>query len=144
MLRADAVYQGTVTNACLMASKAKKTPGFQIFIETEDGENADHTIWLTPKNKDRAKADFETLGVDTAKLSSRAFIEHELPQAVIGKAVEFGTKSEEYNGQVRVKVSWLSPVGAADSGELAAEVAHIFGAPKPEPKNEDDEDPIHF
>jgi hypothetical protein len=130
MLQPDRTYIGTIVSARLMQSKAKKTPGFQLGIETSEGDTAEHIIWLTPKNKERAETDFQTLGVDLSRLGSRSYIEHELPGATIGKEIEFGTKSETYNDRTTVKVSWIQPAGAATTTDLADEVAHLWGGPQ--------------
>jgi len=125
-IRADRRYTGRVVEGSLYQSNNKKTPGFQLLIDCEDG-TAEYTIWLTEKNKDRARRDFDTLGVTAQMLTSRNGWTFEIPGAVAGREVQFGTVIEEYGGEPRVKVSWIGKPGAANAEELAASVASLFG-----------------
>lgn len=155
MIRADQVYQGHVGPGCkLIESSKSKTPGFQIFLQCADGD-IDYIIWITPKNKARAIRDFEVLGVEASALSSRQFILYQLPQQIGGKEVAFGTKSEVWQEQSRVKVAWIGKPGAGDEEVLATNVAKLFadaaGAPSaaeqpqaPPPTDEEPEDDIPF
>ena len=125
-IRVGKRYLGRVVEGRLFESSARKTPGFQILIDTEDG-SIEYPIWLTKKNRDKAIRDFETLGVDPAQLSSRNFLTYELPRVVQGCEVVIEPKEEEYNGKTSVKVPWIGKPGAASEEEIAASVAVFFG-----------------
>lgn len=144
-IKSDRTYVGTVlAGSHLFQSNAKKTPGFRVLLDCEDGETH-FDIWLTHKNSERAREAFVTLGADPEQLKSAAYLKYELAGAIVGKQVEFSTQAEEYRGEWKVKVQFIGPVGAADENALAAEAAHIFGGEKPTPpKVEDDDDSVPF
>jgi len=161
-IKADKVYQGRIRGGSrLMESAARKTPGFQVMLSCEDGDS-DFIIWLTPKNKEKALRDFETLGVDPARLGSQSYFLYELPLEIDGNEITFGTKAEEYNGNFTTKVAWIGKVGAGDEKALAASAAALFGngrssvsapassrpTPPPQPApdfaQEEVDDDIHF
>src|SRR5687767_14239824 len=104
-LRAEHGYNFTVTSGNLMQSR-KGTHGFQIFLECDEG-TTEFTIWLTDGNRNNALDAFKALGVSQRDLASRGFVEHQLPQAIVGRMVYGWMKAEEYNGKSRIKVDWI-------------------------------------
>lgn len=123
MLRPDAKYNGKVAGGSSLASSQTGTMFFQVNIECDEGETL-FQIWLTEKNRDRAIKYFEILGADISKLSNQTYLEYELPAAITGKEISFGTKEDEYNGIRKVKVSWI---GKKSDPNLSRGAAQFFG-----------------
>lgn len=128
----DQRYAGTIANGQLIESQ-KGTPGFQVQIDTENDGTMMHTVWITSANREYAEKDLVTLGADPAKLTSPSYLEHELPAAVVGVEVVFGTKEEVYKEKRSVKVAWIGKPKAPASSSLFGSVASIFGG-SPEPQ----------
>ena len=129
-LRADTRYTGNVTRGSLIES-GKGTPGFEILIECEDGSMV-HTIWLTPATIDKgyAQKDFAVFDVTEDQLQSESYLRNELPLAIVGKPVTFGTKEEEYKGEVKVKCAWIGKPKAPTAATLEGSVAAMFRGEK--------------
>lgn len=147
MLRPGERYVGRVVEGSrLFQSNAKKTTGFQVMLEVENGgpfpDKTDFTIWLTPKNKDRALGSFEALGVNESDLADAGFVQYQLPQVIVGREVEFEVKEETYRDQKQIKVAWIAPRGAADERGLVASVVGMFGGKAPEEPAATEEDPF--
>jgi len=143
MLQADQKYTGTIQNGSLIESQ-NGTLGYQVDLHCEDGD-AVFTIWLTEKNRQNATKSFEVLDADPAKLKDEEYLETGLGVSIVGKPVVFGTKSEEYEGRTRVKVSWIGKPGGRPG---SAKKAVSFFADQPEaaapdmPPATDDEIPF--
>ena len=99
------------------------TLGYQVMLECPEGSTS-FVIWLTDKNKERAKKYFEVLGVDPEKLRDWSYIEYQLALDIEGKEVSFGTKDEEYNGKHSVRVVWI---GRKSDPNLSRTAARYFG-----------------
>ena len=119
-------YTGTVTGGQLFESRLNLTPGYQVFIDCEDGQT-DYIIWLTPGNRKNMTRSFKVLGADMERMSSKSYLLNELAGVITGKEVTFEAKEEEYKGEVKVKVAWIGKVSAASEDELAGSVAALFG-----------------
>jgi hypothetical protein len=93
-------------------------------IECPEGATS-FVIWLTDKNRERARRYFEILGVDPAMLKDPGYIEYQMGLDIEGREVCFGTKDEEYNGKHNVKVVWI---GRKSDPNLSRSAARFFGA----------------
>lgn len=122
-------YNGIVESGSGIVESQTGTLSFQVMLSCEDGETS-FNIWLTEKNRDRALKYFEVLGADTARLSNQPYLEYELPTAIVGKEVSFGTKEEQYNGSAKVKVSWI---GKKSDPNVIRGAATFFGGKVPTP-----------
>lgn len=148
-LRADTRYTGTVARGTLVES-GKGTPGFELLFECEEGSMV-HTIWLTAATIDKgyAQKDFAVFDVTEEQLQSESFLRDELPLAIVGKPVTFGTKEEEYKGEVKVKCAWIGKPKAPTAATLEGSVAAMFRGEKagtalasPDPEFTDDDIPF--
>jgi len=124
-------YNFTVLGGNLMQSQGKGTPGFQVFLEHEEEGETDYTIWLTPKNREKAEADFATLGIQGDDLRNSTFMSHQIGDAIKGREVYGYMVEEEYKGKVTVKVGSIGQRRAGSSTELANTAASFFGAALP-------------
>jgi hypothetical protein len=129
-LRADTRYTGSVTRGNLIES-GKGTPGFEILIECDEGSMV-HTIWLTPATIDKgyAQKDFAVFDVTEEQLQSESFLRNQLPVAIVGKPVTFGTKEDEYKGEVKVKCAWIGKPKGPTAATLEGSVAAMFRGEK--------------
>lgn len=119
-------YIGTVASGSGLYESAKGTLGFQVMLHCEDGAT-DYTIWLTEKNAERAKRDFETLGVDPKRLANpKDFTK--IGDEIEGRKVSFETDEETYNERTKIKVKWISPLKDSGVGTLEQRAAVLFGA----------------
>jgi len=100
------------------------TLGYQVMLECPDGTTS-FVIWLTQKNRERARRYFEALGVDSELLKDSGYIEYQLGLDIEGRELSFGTKEEEYNGRHSVKVVWI---GKRSDPNLSRSAARFFGA----------------
>lgn len=132
-LKPNRTYSGQIAGgACMITSRAKGTLGFQMTIETEDGD-IDYTMWLTPGTRDNAIKTFtEVLGVKYSNLQNASYVENQLALDVAGVEVEFDTDENEFNGKTKTVVKWLNRP-SADGGDdpVAAAVAFFGGKVKP-------------
>ena len=87
-------------------------------------------IWLTQKNRERARRYFDVLGVDPGLLKDSSYIEYQLGLDIEGRELSFGTK-EEYNGKRSVKVVWDRK---ADRSQPVCGALPGFSAPLAMPK----------
>jgi len=122
-LKADAKYNGKVTDGSHIYVTQTGTLGYQVMLEWEDGDTY-FVIWLTEKNRARASKYFEILGVNAEKLKSQAYLEYQLALDIAGKEVSFGTRTEEYNGKTTIKVAWI---GKKFDPNLVRGAASFFG-----------------
>lgn len=126
-------YIGTIASGSGLYESAKGTLGFQVLIQCEDGAT-DYTIWLTEKNaaptKDggpsRAARDFETLGVNPARLKNAKDFTR-IGEEIAGREISFETDEETYNDKTKVKVKWISPKKDPGVGSLEERAASLFG-----------------
>lgn len=128
MLKIKHKYPGVVRPGSELFESQSGTLGFRVQLECEDGDTY-YDIWLTGKNKERARKVFvEALGVDPEQLPNANYLDMQLGLDIAGREVTFVTEEEEYNGKKRVKVAWLfkrsvsnrSPAKAAASFFQAA------------------------
>lgn len=131
-LKAKHKYHGSVRPGSELHESQSGTLGFQVMLECEDGDTS-YTIWLTGKNKERARKTFtEALGVDPDKLADPNYIEMQLGLDIAGREVTFVTDEEEYNGKRRIKVAWLfkrnktSGTPARTAAAFFAEQGHVI------------------
>lgn len=141
-LKVDHKYNGTVRDGSGLIETNTGTLGFQIMLECEDGKTF-FVVWLTDKNKARAKKVFtDALNIPEAKLQDAGYIEYSLPQEIVGHEVTFGTKEEEYKGKTTVKVAWLAKRSSTNGANPAAAAASFFGGvsngAKDDPITDDD------
>jgi len=122
-LKADAKYNGTVGPGSALYETQTGTLGYQVMLECADGSTS-FVIWLTQKNRDRARKFLEILGVDPERLKDSGYIEYQLGLDIEGREVSFGTKEEEYNGRRSVKVVWI---GKKSDPNLSRSAARFFG-----------------
>lgn len=126
MLMPDKRYSGVILPGSALIESGKGTIGFQIQLSCEDGDTS-FVVWLTRKNRDRAIATFTELGIPEAKLTSDAYIEHELGPALTGQVVAFGTREDSYKGKVRTVVAWVGKGSdTAGNRSLSARAAGFF------------------
>jgi hypothetical protein len=122
-IREDAKYNGIVGPGSALYETQTGTLGYQVMLECADGSTS-YVIWLTQKNRDRARKFFEILGVDPERLKDSAYVEYQLGLDIEGREVSFGTKDEEYNGRHSVKVVWI---GKKSDPNLSRSAARYFG-----------------
>ncbi len=115
-------YAGAVAPGSQLYETQTGTLGYQVMLECADGSTS-FVIWLTEKNRDRARRYFEVLGVDAEKLKDPGYIEYQLGPDIEGREVSFGTKEEEYNGRHSVKVVWI---GRKSEPDLSRSAARFF------------------
>ncbi len=137
-LKADFRYNGTVAPGSQLYETQNGTLGYQVMLDCIDGA-ASFVIWLTQKNRERAKRFFEALDVDSEKLKDPGYIEYRLGLDIEGREVSFGTKDEEFNGRHSVKVVWI---GRKSDPNLSRSAARFFGAPENNDPGVDDAPPF--
>jgi hypothetical protein len=137
-LKADHKYQGRISPGSSLTESQTGTLSFQVMIECEDGDTF-FPIWLTEKNREKAKKQFEIIGADTSKLNNANYLDMELAVSIVGKEISFGTKEEEYNGKRSIKVSWI---GKKSDPNLARGAASFFGGNSDQPTKSADDSPI--
>ncbi len=123
-IKADTKYSGIVAPGSQLYETQTGTLGYQVMLECEDGPTS-FVIWLTQKNRERARRYFEVLGVDPEHLKDSSYIEYQLGLDIEGCEVSFGIKDEEYNGKHSVKVVWI---GKRSDPNLSRSAANFFGA----------------
>ncbi len=123
MIKPDCRYIGVVASGSHLYESQQGNLGYQVMLKCEEGAT-DFTIWLTDKNRDRAKKYLQILGVDEAKLRDPGYIEYQLGLDIEGREVSFGTVDEEYNGRHSVKVLWI---GKKPDPNLPRSAAKYFG-----------------
>jgi hypothetical protein len=123
MIKADFRYNGVVAPGSQLYETQTGTLGYQVMLECPEGSTS-FVIWLTDKNRERAKKYFEILGVDSTKLKDPGYIEYQLGLDIEGREVSFGTRDEEYNGRHSVKVVWI---GKKSDPNCSRSAARFFG-----------------
>ncbi len=132
MIKADSRYNGIVAPGSQLYETQTGTLGYQVMLECPEGATS-FVIWLTDKNRERARKYFEILGVDEAMLRDPGYIEYQLGLDIEGREVSFGTKDEEYNGKHSVKVVWI---GKKTDPNLSRTAARFFGSNVEKPASE--------
>ena len=122
-IKADTRYNGTVGPGSQLYETQTGTLGYQVMLECTDGSTS-FVIWLTEKNRERARRYFEVLRVDPEHLKDSSYIEYQLGLDIEGRQLSFGTKEEEYNGRRSVKVVWI---GKPSDPNLSRSAARFFG-----------------
>jgi hypothetical protein len=122
-IKADTKYNGVVAPGSQLYETQTGTLGYQVMLECPDGPTS-FVIWLTQKNRERARRYFEALGVDPELLKDSGYIEYQLGLDIEGRQLSFGTKEEEYNGRRSVKVVWI---GKPSDPNLSRSAARFFG-----------------
>lgn len=127
MIKPGKKYHGTVAHGSRLYESQNGSMGFQLQLDSEDGP-AEYTIWMTPKNKDRAKAAFvDILGVPEESLKDPNYFEYRLAEDIVGRPVTFSTVEEEYNGKKKTKVAFIYKPGSwALAGGTAGQAAASF------------------
>ncbi len=123
MIKADSRYNGIVAPGSQLYETQTGTLGYQVMLECPEGATS-FVIWLTDKNRERAKKYFEVLGVGSEALKDSGYIEYQLGLDIEGREVSFGTKDEEFNGKHSVKVVWI---GKKSDPNLSRSAARFFG-----------------
>jgi len=126
-IKPDTKYNGRVRAGSYPFESQSGTPGYQVNLECEDGATQ-FVIWLTEKNRERARKNFETLGVNVARFEDPNYIEYQLAGEIVGREVSFGTKEETYRGETKVKVAWI---GRKSEGTPVVTMAKFFGGKEP-------------
>ncbi len=122
-IKADMKYNGVVGPGSHLYETQTGTLGYQVTLECAEGSTS-FVIWLTLKNRERARRYFEVLGVDPSLLKNPGYIEYQLGMDIEGREVSFGTKDEEYNGRHEIKVVWI---GKKSDPNLSRSAARFFG-----------------
>ena len=122
MIKADCRYNGMVAPGSQLYETQTGTLGYQVMIDCPEGSTS-FVIWLTDKNRQRAKKYFEILGVDPDKLKDPGYIEYQLCLDIEGREISFGTKDEEFNGRHSVRVIWI---GKKSDPNLSLSAARFF------------------
>jgi hypothetical protein len=142
-LRADQTYSGEIV-ACNWMESNKGTVGLSIQIVVEEYDQIGHVYWITHKTKDRFAEDMLAFDVTAEQLKNGPFLQHDLPMLLIGRAVSFGTKLEEYKGESKIKTSWIgakrSPKDERGTGYAVA----LLFAPELAQEQKPDDDDIPF
>lgn len=99
------------------------TAGIYLEFGNEEGD-IDHTLWITPKTRDRAIETLGILGVDSAAIDDFGAI-CRIEDLIRGNWVSVVCEEEEYRGKWQVKVKWINPVRAEASADLKS---RIYGA----------------
>ncbi len=115
---------GTVAPGSQLYETQTGTLGYQVMLECTDGSTS-FVIWLTQKNRERARKYFEVLGIDPELLKDPGYIEYQLGLDIEGRELSFGTKDEEYQGKHSVKVVWI---GRKSDPNLSRSAARFFGS----------------
>ncbi len=123
-IKADVKYNGIVAPGSQLYETQTGTLGYQVMLECEDGPTS-FVIWLTQKNRERARRYFDVLGVDPDQLKDSSYIEYQLGLDIEGREIAFGTTEEEYNGKRSVKVVWI---GKRSDPNLSRSAARFFGS----------------
>lgn len=124
-IKAPVKYHGNVVGGTMMETQ-KGTLGYQVFLNCPDGETS-YTIWLTAKNRDRARETFvDALGVDGDKLIDPNYIEMQLANDIAGRLVTFVTEEEVYKDTKRIKVAFLFKRSATADVKPAKAAADFF------------------
>jgi len=123
-VKADTKYNGTVGSGSQLYETQTGTLGYQVMLECADGSTS-FVIWLTQKNRERAKKYFEVLGIDPELLKDPGYIEYQMGLDIEGREISFGTKNEEYQGKHSVKVVWI---GRKSDPNLSRSAARFFGS----------------
>lgn len=143
-MRPDTYYNGSVTSAAWVISEAKGTAGFQLGLETDEGESSSFTIWMTEKTKDRARHDLvKVLGLDPNRLHDAWYLREEAPAQVVGRRLSFRTKIEEWQGISKLRIASIGERRETDEAGPEAVAARLFslpptGPPSEVPPNDDD------
>jgi hypothetical protein len=124
MIRADIKYNGIVAPGSQLYETQTGTLGYQVMLECGDGSTS-FVIWLTQKNRERARRYSDVLGVDLELLKDSSYIEYQHGLDIEGRELSFGTREEEYNGKRDVKVAWI---GKRSDPNLSRSAARYFGA----------------
>ncbi len=122
-IKAETKYNGIVGPGSQLYESQTGSLGYQIMLECEDGPTS-FVIWLTQKNRERARRYFGVLGVDPEFLKDPRYLEYQLGLDIEGREVSFGTKEEEYNGRHSVRVAWI---GRRPDPNLSRSAARFFG-----------------
>ena len=122
-IKADTKYSGIVAPGSQLYETQTGTLGYQVMLECPDGSTS-FVIWLTQKNRERARRYFEVLGVDPEQLKNPGYLEYQLGLDIEGREVSSGTKEEEYNGRHSVKVVWI---GKRSDPNMSRSAARFFG-----------------
>ncbi len=123
-LKSDMKYNGVVAPGSQLYETQTGTLGYQVMLECPDGSTS-FVIWLTQKNRERARRYFEVLGIDPELLKDSGYIEYQLGLDIEGREVSFGTKDDEYRGKHDVKVVWI---GKRSDPNLSRSAARFFGS----------------
>lgn len=132
-IKAGKKYHGTVGSGSELIQSQSGTLGYQVQLSCEDGDTS-FTIWLTPKNRERAATTFQkALGISEEKLHDGNYIELQLANDIAGREVTFVTVDEEYKGKSTVKVSFLFPRSVLAGTSPGKAAAAFFGKKNGEP-----------
>ena len=133
-LHADQKYDGTIAR-CVWMQAQSGTPGLQVDIETDDGDLIVHVFWVSKKSLGFFEERMVDFGIKPEQLRNGSFLENELPTALVGLAVSFGTKEETYKEQKRIKVAWIgSRKAPSDERGIGFAVAAMLGGEASESK----------
>jgi hypothetical protein len=132
MIKADCRYNAIVGPGSQLYETQTGTLGYQVMLDCQEGSTS-FVIWLTDKNRERARKYFEILGVAPEMLKDPSYIEYQLGLDIEGREVSFGTKDEEYNSKHSVKVVWI---GRKTDPNLSRSAAQYFGGSGDTPRSD--------
>jgi hypothetical protein len=119
-------YDVEVTDAAMVTSNQKGTPGIEIHFANEDGDTISHTLWITPKTKDNVAKALERLGMGKATYTKPGFYA-QVGTFLSGRKCSISTTEEEYQGKRRVKVQWVNAFKKPIPKDLAESIASMMG-----------------
>jgi hypothetical protein len=100
------IFDVTIKSAKMTESEGG-TPGLLLELHNDTNGTIFHTVWLTPKTRDRARTTLEDFGVKPEALSTGAFWDNP-DGALAGKAASITCENEVYKEKTRLKVKWLN------------------------------------
>jgi len=145
MFEANKEYEVEIDGVAFIESAAKRTPGLEFRLVHETAGVMIHTIYITPKTRERAWETLRGFGISSSDLKSAAFWDNPEP-FFDGKSASITTKLDTYKQRDRIIVEWFNPIGAGwrakpATHETAVDVASLFSAFE-DVKTDDDDVPF--
>lgn len=127
MIESDMEYEATICEVVGFNESQRGTKGFLMYYKTSEGDRIADQSWLTknPKTVEMFFAKMAVFGIQESELRRADFLENELADRLLGQALRFSTKTEVYEGESRIKVSFVNPPRKAQN-ELLGDVMGLF------------------
>jgi hypothetical protein len=124
----EGTYDATLQEAYMTESGQKGTPGI-IFVFKFGDDYIDTTRWVTPNTSERLWADLETLGFTKKHAEDMENLDR-LTEICGGHACEIVCEDKEYNGETKLDVKWINPVGGrrSSNGNTKASIHAILNS----------------